>query len=156
MAQNIDDGIHQCKKQKVTPRGASTSQKWATISLFKTQKKHILRHLLSVNSQTSSTDVQTQCHDSSSLSLKHNLGCPVATPRNPDEEDEEDEEEEEEEEDYECAMLKRLDTLPKDQQYRMISKMFALKIWAWPSSSWWIGDDSATEVVEKPAKKQLD
>ena len=156
MARNIDDGIHQRKKQKVTPRGAGTSQKRATVPLSKTQKKRILRRLSSVNSQTSSTDVQTQRRDYSSLSSKHNLGRPVASPRNPDEEDEEDEEEEEEEEDYERAMLKRLDTLLKDQQYRMIGKMFALKIWAWPSSSWWIGDDSATEVVEKPAKKRLD
>ena len=157
MARNIDDDLHQRKRQKVTPRGASTSQKRTTVPLSgRTQKKRILRCILSANSRTSSVDVQTQRRDSSSLSSRHNLGRPVAPSRNPDEEDEgdEDDDEEEEEEDCERAMLKRLDTLSKDQQYRMIGKMFALKIWAWPSSSWWIGDDSATEVVEKPTKKQ--
>ena len=29
----------------------------------------------------------------------------------------------------------------KDQQYKVIGKLFVLKVWPWPSLSWWVGDE---------------
>jgi len=68
--------------------------------------------------------------------------------RDPDEGGEggEGEGEDDNDEESEGTVLEQLEKLPSDQRYRAIGKMFALKIWAWPSSSWWIGD----EVVERP------
>ena len=73
--------------------------------------------------------------------------------RDPDEGGEggEDEGEDDDDEESEGTMLEQLEKLPSDQRFRAIGKMFALKIWAWPSSSWWIGD----EVVERPPARRV-
>jgi len=79
----------------------------------------------------------------------------VAPPKDPDEGGEGKEGEGDDKTDdgneSEGAMLEQLEKLPSDQRYRTIGKIFALKIWAWPSSNWWIGD----EVVEKPPARRI-
>ena len=51
----------------------------------------------------------------------------------------------------EGAMPKQLEKLSKNRRYRMVGKIFALKIRAWPSSSWWVRD----EVAEEPPAGRL-
>lgn len=46
--------------------------------------------------------------------------------------------EEEAEEATQEAMLARLSKLPEDEYHKVIGKIFALKVWPWPCSSWWI------------------
>ena len=86
----------------------------------------------------------------SSPSSGHHSCRPVVPPGNSDEGDDDEDEDEEDEEDIEGAVLKKLEMLSKEQRYMMIGKLYAIKIWAWPSLSWWIGDET-----EEPPTVQL-
>ena len=56
-----------------------------------------------------------------------------------DKESDEDDEDDEDEEDVEENILTRLEKYSESERSRAIGKIFALKIWPWPSSDWWIG-----------------
>jgi len=46
-------------------------------------------------------------------------------------------------------VLAHLQKLIKYEGYKVISKVFALKIWPWPSSNWWIGDEGVSVTPEE-------
>jgi len=70
------------------------------------------------------------------------------SPREPEgvveEEDSEDEENGEgdpaDESEDEAAVLSRLRKRPKDRWYKSLGKLFAIRIWPWTTTNWWIGD----------------
>ena len=39
------------------------------------------------------------------------------------------------------------------RRYKAIGKIFTLKIWPWPSSSWWIGDEGASVAPEQSTRR---
>lgn len=51
------------------------------------------------------------------------------------------------------ALLDRLHKLTQYARYKAIGKIFALKIWPWPSSNWWIGDEGANAVPEQATRR---
>lgn len=145
MARNTENTGHQNKKQKVT-HGAGDSRKRVTNVLPKSQKKKILRRISSGGSSTDNRRrkapvISQPGRDSPSP------GRDLARPAQRRPRDSDDEEDDSEDEEVETT-LDRLDKLPNDQRYTAIGKMFALKIWPWAPSSWWIGDEEVAEVAE--------
>ena len=64
-----------------------------------------------------------------------------------DEEPDEDDEDEEDKEDVEENILTCLEKYSESERNRAIGKIFALKIWPWPSSDWWIGQSEELTLV---------
>jgi hypothetical protein len=62
---------------------------------------------------------------------------PAANPQHRTNSDDDEEEEEEEEGGGVSALS---DRLPEDKRYKAMGKIFALKIWPWPSPGWWISN----------------
>ena len=73
-------------------------------------------------------------------------------------EDEEEEEQEDEEEDFEdqASMLERFRQLPKYQRYKSLGKLFAMQVWSWPASHWWIGDLSGSDQTDATDREKLE
>ena len=166
-----EKSAHTRKKQKVNS-GASSSQRTTTLGTLPsmTRRKQILRRV-SGSSDPPPEDGRRQKAPMLPPIMRRkpilrqiSSGSPEPPPEDsrrqkaptyyqpqsphPGGENSEGDEDDDDEDDE--PVLGRLQKLPKHGQYTMIGKIFALKIWPWPSSNWWIGDEGAGVATEEP------
>jgi len=160
---NSEINDHPRKKQRVS------SDIGATLGTFpsKTRRKRISRRISSGPSEPRSGRGRRQKaptfyqpneppHPQGSQSARRHPHRPTASQesRDLDEGDGEDSDDnegdgEDDEEEGDDAVLANLQRLTKYERYKAIGKIFALKIWPWPSSNWWIGDEGASAAPEE-------
>lgn len=167
MARDSEKDARPSKKQKVGPVDTGGSKKTRTTGSrqLKVQKKRLLRRISSGRSVPSSGEGErrnaptfyqpSQSPRRDSQLARHRSGrstCQAPRDSDDEEEDEEEEECDSDDEGGEKAALERLRKLPESERYKVIGKVFALKIWPWPSSDWWIGGEEVTEAPRNTAK----
>ena len=147
MARNPENSERSLKKQRV-----GTSKKRITVRQSKERAKRLVRRhssgLLSREGQHRSAPTFRQPRPDSQ-SAGHHAGSSTAhgTGYLDNENEGEDDAEAymeidgEDDGDGDEDVVTRLQNGPKDQRYKAIGKLFALKVWPWPSSNWWVGDE---------------
>jgi hypothetical protein len=141
MARNTD-GVQKSTKKKVT--GTSTNRATRHVALTKERKRRLIRRISSVESEPRmSRDDQLMSragpiHRDQEAPIFYQPSDSRQLPSHPDRPNDSREASEREDEDEDEGTLANLQKLPEDERNRLIGKLFVLKIFPWPSPSWWI------------------